>query len=127
MDHAAGAPVLRRVVDPLRESFRGLRAARIERMKQRGGRIAVRIDPHDAVPERVDGDGRGLDVFAAHLRADIAERARRDGRQVGRRRSPSRHPAWCAPGMEPANRSPRSAVHRARKAASGPTNSRHPA
>jgi hypothetical protein len=84
MDHASRALVLRGVVNALGKAFGGVRAARVERMKQRGRGIAVSIDAENGVPEGVDGDGCGREVLRAHLTAGIADRTRRDVGQLDR-------------------------------------------
>jgi hypothetical protein len=84
MNHATSALMLRGIVDTLREPLRRPRTPRVERMQHRGGGIAIAVNPHHAMPERVHRDGHGLDVFPAHLPADVADGPPRQRRQFVR-------------------------------------------
>lgn len=83
MNHAAGAFVLRMIVDALHELSGCAGTACIERVKQRGGRVALGVEAHDAVPESIDSNGSGLQIFGAHLFTDGVDGAGDDFGEFG--------------------------------------------
>ena len=82
MQHAAGAAVLAQIVDAFFERMRGIGAARIEGMQNRGGGVPIRAHPYNAVPESIYGHGSRFYAKPAHLSANIGQRSRGDSRQL---------------------------------------------
>ena len=82
MENTAGARVLRLVVHLLTQCRDCGLAPRIKQMEQRSRRLPISVDAHDAVPERIAGDGDGLDVGVPELNAGGGERFYANGHQA---------------------------------------------
>ena len=126
VDHAAGALVLRAIVDARREF-----ASRRPRCAYRRDEAARVVGlPSASTPTMLcqkvsTATAAGLTLFARICPQMAAESARGDGGQFGGVDLPSRRRPWCGRDSEPANRSPRSACRRSRTAACARRNCPH--